>query len=473
MERLSGIDAAFLYMETSVQHMHVVGVTIIDPSTIVGGYDFAAARVDFARRLTAMPAFRRRLVGFPLGLDHSVWVDGRVDLDYHVHRAALPCPGDRGILADFVGDYAGRPLDRSRPLWECCFVEGLEGGCIAMLLKVHHAIIDGVSGAQVMERLYDLDPQAGAAAQAGGDQEAFERIEAEPSLLDLALVSLRARVGDPLRAVSLAARTLVSLAGQVAAAITEPDSGDRATLPVAAPATPFSHALTSRRAVAFSRAELGDLRIAKKAFGVTINDLVLAACTSALRRDLMRRGALPDRPLVASVPVSTRQAGEAAASFNRVSAMFVSLPVQIEDPIEQLRAVRADAVAGKKMVGAFGRELLGEVVELLPPLLFAQAMSLYSRLRLAESHAPVHNLVVSNVPGPRVPMYAAGAKVLAVYPLGPILECAALNVSLFSYQDGVDIGVVTCPDLVPDVQALADGIATAIAELARLAASAA
>lgn len=473
MERLSGIDAAFLYMETRVQHMHVVGVTIMDPSTIPGGYHFPTAQAEFTRRLTSMQAFRRRLAQFPLGLDHPVWVEDHLDIEYHVRRAALPSPGDRPLLEAFVGDYASRPLDRSRPLWEVCLVEGLDGGRVAMLTKVHHSIIDGVSGAQMMSRLYDLAPDGVGLGDGDHGHHAIEdvgEIEEEPSLVDLAFTSLRARIADPIRAASLLGRTAVSVGTAIAAAMSDEETTERPTLPMAAPTTPFSHSLTRRRAVSFARAELADLKLVKNTFEVTINDVVLAACTLALRRDLQRRDALPDRPLVASVPVSTRLAGEVAASFNRVSAMFVSLPVQIEDPIEQLRAVHADAVMAKKMIGAFGRELLGDVVELLPPLLFAQAMKLYSRLHLAETHAPVHNLVVSNVPGPPIPMYAAGAKVLAVYPLGPILENAALNITVFSYLDGVDIGVVTCPDLIPDVELLVDGVAEAIADLAEIAA---
>lgn len=464
MERLSGIDAAFLYMETPVQHMHGVGVTVFDPSTVPGGFDFEAAKTELVGRLLEIPGFRRRLVEFPLGLDHPVWVASRVDLDRHVVRAALPAPGDRRQFERFVGEYASRQLPRDRPMWECCFVEGLEGGHMAMLAKIHHCIIDGVSGANMMSRIYDLEPLPPPRRPEEQTADLGEP-EAEPSFIDLAAASLRARVGDPLRMVSVATKTMISVAEAVASL----GGQDHMTLPMAAPVTPYAHALTPRRTVAFSRTSLADIKHVKNAFETTVNDVVLAAVTQALRRDLDRRGALPGRALVASVPVSARRSGESAHSFNRVSAMFVGLPVHLADPLDQLRAVHADSDTAKKMMASLGKDLLGEWVELLPPLLFAQAMQLYSSMHLADRHAPVHNLVVSNVPGPPVPLYAGGARVLAVYPLGPILEGAALNVTVFSYEDAVDIGIVTCPDLVPEVHTLAEGIATAVGELRALA----
>ncbi len=462
MQRLSGVDAAFLYMETAAQHMHALGVTIVDPSTIPGGYNFEATRAEFVRRLLALPGFRRRLVEFPLGLDHPAWIDARVELGLHVIRAALPAPGSQEQFETFVGNYAGRQLGRDRPLWEFCLLEGLEGGRLAILAKVHHCIIDGVSGSQMLQEIYDLEATAPAR---GLHPEAYGEDEAVPSLFDLAAASLSARVGDPLRAVTVVAETMVS----AAEAVVGLSAKEHVTLPMAAPLTPFSHSLTPRRAVSFARAALSDVKVIKNAFGVTVNDVVLAACTLALRRRLEEAGALPDRPLVASVPVSARIAGEESSSFNRVSAMFVGLPVDCEDPVEQLRAVSRNAATSKKMMASMGANLLGDWVELLPPLLFAQSMQLYSALRMAERHAPVHNLVISNVPGPPFPFYAAGARVLAVYPLGPILEGAALNVTVFSYEDALDIGVVTCPDLAPEVGSLTTAIVEAVAELKRCA----
>jgi diacylglycerol O-acyltransferase len=463
MERLSGVDAAFLYMETPVQHMHGVGVTIFDPSDVPGGYDYEAARYEFGHRLLAQHGFRRRLVEFPLGVDHPVWVESRVDLDEHFVRASLPAPGNQEQFEKFVGEYSSVPLRRDRPLWEFCLLEGLEGGRIAMLSKIHHTIIDGVSGSQMMADMYDLAPVAIPFQESW--PEVLGEDEPEPSLLELAAASITGRVGDPLRAVSVMTRTLVSLAEAVVGL----GATDHMTLPVAAPATPFSHSLTSRRAVAFARASLTDVKEIKNSFAVTVNDVVLAACTMALRRRLLAMDALPDRALVASVPVSARREGEHAASYNRVSAMFVALPVHLEDPLEVLRSVSRDAATAKKMMASLGKDLLGDWVELLPPLLFAQAMQLYSSLQLADHFAPVHNLVISNVPGPPFPFFAAGARVVAVYPLGPILEGAGLNVTVFSYEDALDIGVVTCPDLVPEVDTLAEAIVDAIVELRSLA----
>lgn len=458
MERLSGVDAAFLYMETPAQHMHGVGVTIVDASTIPGGYDFDALVSDFARRLVALPGFRRRLVEFPFGIDHPAWVDARVDVASHMIRAKLPVPGTQKQFEQFVGDYSGIPLRRDRPMWEFCVVEGLEGDRIAILSKLHHCIIDGVSGSQMMREIYDVSPVE---LPRGLHPEGYGEDEAVPSLFELAAASFRARVSDPLRAVSTVATTLVSAAEAIVGSAGE----ERVTLPIAAPHTPFSRSLTPRRSVSFARASLADVKFIKDAFEVTVNDVVLAACTLALRRRLRDAGEVLDRPLVASVPVSARREGEQAKSFNRVSAMFVGLPVHLEDPVEILLEVRRQSASAKKMMAAMGKNLLGKWIELMPPLLFAQAMQLYSALHMAERHAPVHNVVVSNVPGPSFPFYAGGGRVLAVYPLGPILEGAALNVTVFSYEDALDIGVVTCPDLAADVGCIGEGFVDAVAEL--------
>jgi WS/DGAT/MGAT family acyltransferase len=462
MQRLSGIDAAFLYMETPGQHMHALGVTVVDPATIPGGYDFEATRAEIVRRLVARPGFGRRLVQFPFGLDHPAWIDAYVDARAHVVRAELPVPGSQQQFETFVGEYAGRQLPRDRPMWEFCLLEGLEGGRLAILAKIHHCLIDGVSGSQMLQELYDLEPVAPSREFA---TEGFGEDEAVPSLFDLAAASLRGRVGDPLRAVATVSSTLVS----AAEAVIDRSEREQITLPLDAPITPFSHSLTPRRAVSFARASLTDVKAIKNAFGATVNDVLLAACSMALRRRLEEAGALPDRPLIASVPVSARKSDEEAQSFNRVSAMFVALPVHLEDPVDQLREVMRETAAAKRTMASLGTDLLGDWVELLPPLLFAQAMQLYSALRMAERHAPVHNLVISNVPGPPMPFYALGARVLAVYPLGPILEGAALNVTVFSYETSIDIGVVTCPDLAAGVAPLTGAIVDAVTELKRCA----
>lgn len=463
MERLSGVDAAFLYMETPSQHMHGVGVTVVDGNSIPGGYHFESMAAEFARRLVAIPGFRRRLVEFPFGLDHPAWIDARVDVASHMLRVELPCPGTQQQFEDFVGRYSSSPLRRDRPMWEFCFVEGIEGGRLAILAKIHHCIIDGVSGSQMMQEIYDAMPIA---SPRGLHPEGFGEDEAVPSLFDLAAASLQARLSDPLRAVNTVATTLVS----AAEAIVGSAGQEHVTLPMDAPLTPFSHSLTPRRAVSFARASLVDVKFIKKTFDVTVNDVVLAACAMALKRRLAEAGSPVDRPLVASVPVSSREEGDKSKSLNRVSAMFVGLPTQIDDPVEMLMEVSRESAAAKKMMAMLGKNLLGKWIELLPPLLFAQAMQLYSTMRMAERHAPVHNVVVSNVPGPSFPFYAGGARVLAIYPLGPILEGAAINVSVFSYEDGLDIGVVTCPDLAAGVGRICEAVVDAIGELKVLAA---
>lgn len=462
MERLTGIDAAFLSTETPTQHMHALGVTVLDPTSIPGGFDPEAARAETLRRMMQQPALRRRLVQFPLGLDLPAWVETSIDCDAHVIRASLPAPGTRRQFEDFVGQYLSVPLPRDRPLWQACLLEGLEGGRVALLVKIHHCIVDGGSGMQLMGSVYDASPTTPPPAAV---PDRYGRDEEQPSPWSLLGEAVAARAGDPLRAVSLAASTVASL-GRT---LVEAAASRRAAPVLTAPATPFSHALTPRRSVTMARASLADVKAVREHFGCTVNDVVLAACSIALRSVLESRGALPERPLVASVPVSLRSPGEQARSFNRVTAMFVALPVQVKDPLGQLQEVRRASAEAKSLLASVGKELLGQWMELLPPFLLQGAMRLYSSLGLAELHPPLQNLVVSNVRGPSFPIYAAGAKAVEIYPLGPILEGAGLNVTVFSYEDSLNVGIAACPDLLPDVDAVGEGIARAIVLLRRLA----
>lgn len=227
--------------------------------------------------------------------------------------------------------------------------------------------------------------------------------------------------------------------------------------PLNAPRTLFNASITARREVAFGLAPLEDLKTIGRVFGVTVNDAVLAACTHGLRRYLDAFGQVPDRPLVCSVPVSIHGHGS-GRSTNQVSTIFVNLPVQVDDPLEQLRLIHTGALGAKEIQRSVGTDLISDIVEVVPTSMFQLATRLYSRAGLADRLAPVHNLIVSNVMGSPLPLYMAGAKVIAIYPFGPLIEGTGLNITVVSNNGEMNIGLIACPDLVPDLDHLMSGI---------------
>ena len=457
MERLTAADAWYLYLEGPSVHLHVTGLLVLDPSTAPAGFSFKKLRRHVVGRLDLMPALRRRLVEVPLGIDHPVWADDPAfDLDNHLRHHTLEAPGTREQLARFVGEFGEVQLDRSRPLWEMVMVEGLEDGTIAIVTKMHHCIVDGVSGVDIMAQLLDLSAAPRARSRKRPSAWEPERIPGSPEVVAGATWN---RATTPMRPVRAAARVTASMA-QMARTVVERRirGAETAAHPLGAPRTRLNGSITKRRSVAFGIASLEDMKTIKRAFGVTVNDVVLAACTSGLRTYLETHDHLPDRPLVCSVPVSVHGKGDAAPSTNQVSNMFVNLPVHLADPIDQLDRIHAGAVGAKELQGAVGANMIGDVIELIPATLFHYATVMYAQSGLADHMAPVHNLIISNVPGSPVPLFLAGARVIGLFPFGPLLEGTGLNVTILSNMDDMNIGLIACPDLVPDLDFLLDGI---------------
>lgn len=460
MERLTGADASFLYMEHPTVHMHVTGVMLLDPSTMEGGYKFATFREHLVDRLHLIAPFRRRLLTVPFGIDHPVWVDDPdFDLDEHLHHHRIRKPGTMSELATFVGNYASTPLDHSRPLWDMVLIEGLVGGRIALVSKMHHVAVDGVSGTDLMAHLVDMS----ATPTRHGDGPPF-RPKRLPSRPRLAVEAIASRVTDPLRSVRAFGRTFTSVSNLGRAAFGDTD-GPTMARPFDAPRTFFNQSLTPRRAVAFATAPLDDLKLIKSTYGTTVNDVFLAACAQSLRLYLLAHGETCDRPLLVSVPVSVHGQVADGRATNQVSNMFVRLPTDLADPVEQLRSVHLETRDAKAAHGAIGADMIGDVTELTPPAIFNLASRLYSSTGMAERLAPIHNLVISNVPGPPVPLYVAGARLEGVYPFGPLVEGAGLNITVLSNMGNMDIGVIGCPDIAPHLEEVADGIAVAIERL--------
>ncbi|QNI07020.1 wax ester/triacylglycerol synthase family O-acyltransferase [Mycobacterium kubicae] len=452
MERLSGIDAFFLYMETPTQPLNVCCILELDTSTMPGGYSYARLRAELAKRVKAMPEFRMRLADSQLNLDHPVWVDDEdFRLRRHLHRVAVPPPGGRGEVSEICGHIAGLPLDRDRPLWEMWVIEGgARDDALTVMLKVHHALVDGVAGANLLAQLCSLQPDAPPPQPVCGAGRA--------SALEIAASGLLSFAKRPLRLATVVPATLLTLA-QTALRARE---GRTMAAPFSAPPTPFNGTLTRHRNVAYTQLDMRDVKRVKERFGVTINDVVVALCAGVLRRFLAERGELPDVPLVATVPVSVRDKSDRPGR-NQTTWMFCRLETQISDPAKRIRAIAAGNRAAKEHTAAIGPTLLHDWTEFGGQTMFGAAMKILPRIPLSSS--PIYNLILSNVPGPQDQLYFLGCKVEAMYPLGPLLGGAGLNLTVMSLNQEMGIGVISCPDLLPQLWPIADGFSDALKEL--------
>ncbi|HEX4820600.1 MAG TPA: wax ester/triacylglycerol synthase family O-acyltransferase [Acidimicrobiales bacterium] len=458
---MTGLDASFLYNETPTLHMHTLKYTVLDVSSVPGGYDFERFQHELERRLHLLPPFRRRVVEVPGGLHHPVWIeDPDFDLGYHVRRIGVPPPGGREQMDAVIADIASWPLDRSKPLWEIWMLEGLEGGRVGFLAKVHHSVADGVAAAAMLANVMttsaeDVDPPPPLIPW---------RPEPVPSRFQLVLDALRDLIGTLVGLPALLGRTAEAVRRVARHRKTAEVTTPRPILDTAN--TPFNGALTPHRSFATSTIPLDDVKAAKNALGVTINDIVLAMVAGSLRAWLQKRNALPERALVAGVPVSTDDPdGVRRLGGNRVSNMFTTLATDIDDPVARLRAIHDVTSAAKEMHNLLGADMLADWSEYTPPRPYAWFMRQYSRFGLAEKHRPPINVVVSNVAGPRDPLFVAGAKMEGIYSVGPILEGIGLNITVWSYGDQLNVGVIACREHIPDPHEITDGMALALDEL--------
>jgi diacylglycerol O-acyltransferase / wax synthase len=489
MKQLSGLDATFLHMETPAQFGHVAGLSFYArPDT--PGYDpYTAWRNQIEQRLHLLEPLRRRLVEVPFGLDHPFWVeDPDFDLDFHVRHTAVPPPGSDEQIGNLVSRIIGRPLDRTRPLWLSYLIEGLAGDRFAVLTILHHATVDGASGVELLTLMLDQSPE-GDVVEPIAEPWRPERVPADLEMLNRAARNL---VRKPGRAIMLTAHTvreigsatrnpvLVAAADRVRRGLRGPlgtilnwgrhrdEERDRpsTTASLRAPRTPFNGPITPHRRFAFGSASLDTVKQIKTELGATVNDVVMAVCAGALRSWLESHDALPDKPLVALVPVSTRTGKETDKWTNRVSMLTTTLPTDEKDPVERVRRVHIAMASSKELFNALPADLLTDFAEFPPPAVFARAMRLSARLNLV-SRLSLGNLVISNVPGARTPLYAAGARLLHYYPVSTLVEGQGLNITVQSYLDVLDFGLVSCRELVPDLGDLLDAIMREIGELAQ------
>ena len=458
MQRLSGLDASFLYLETPSQPLHVCSILEIDTSTIPGGYSFDRMRDALRLRIKAMPEFREKLGDNRFNLDHPVWVEDKdFDVDRHLHRIGLPAPGGRAELAEICGHIASLNLDRSRPLWEMWVIENVggtdayDGGRLAVMTKVHHAGVDGVTGANLMSKLCTTEPDAQPPDPVDG--------VGGGSDLEIAIGGAIRYATRPLKLLNVLPSTVSTVLDTVKRA----RSGLTMAAPFAAPQTRFNATVTGRRNVAFAQLDLDDVKAVKNHYGAKVNDVVMALVAGVLRKFLLDRDELPDNTLVAMVPVSVHDKSDRPGR-NQVSGMFASLETDVEDPVERLEAIAAANSVAKQHSAAIGATLLQDWSQFAAPAVFGVAMRVFASSRLT-SAVPVHNLVVSNVPGPQVPLFFLGGRVGAMYPLGPIFHGSGLNITVMSLNGTLDVGLISCPDLLPDLADMADDFAVALKEL--------
>ena len=461
MQRLSGLDASFLYFETRSQLLHVCGLIVLDVSEVPGGYTFGKLRTELERRVTGMPTFRRKLHDSMLNVDHPVWVeDEDFDIDHHLQRVALPEPGGDHELAELCAHLASQPIDRSMPLWQMYVIEGLPGGRVAVFAKMHHSTVDGVTGANMMSQLCTLTPEDPVL-----DEELVKETAGGSGALELAVGGALSRLATPWRLASLLPGTL----GVLPSWITRARKGLAMPAPFTAPRTPFNRTITGHRTISFASVELEDVKRVKNAFGTTVNDVVLAVCSTALRNYLDGLNALPNKPLIAMVPMSVH-AAESRPGTNRVSGMFMSLSTDIDDPVARLEAIRDANTVAKDHTNALDANLLTDWAQFAAPSVFGSAVRMYSRLRLSERHPVVHNLVISNVPGPNIPLYFLGGRIEKMLPLGPVFHGAGLNCTVMSMDGKLHFGFIACKRSVPDPWPLADAVEEALAEFVEAAA---
>ena len=451
MQRLSGLDASFLYLETPAQLMHVCGVIVLDPSTIPGGYTYDEFRAELDRRVRDVPEFTRKLRKVPLGLDHPIWVqDKHFDIDHHVHRLALPSPGGYGELVELTSHLAGLPLDRSRPLWEMWVIEGYTGDDgaerVVVFSKMHHATVDGVSGANLISHLCSLEPDAPPMAE-GAAEPVSSREPGHRELLGRAVLSTVTRPLNAVRLVTPSAQAITSTINRARA-------GTAMAAPFSAPRTSFNGTITGHRAIALADMDLEDVRQVKNATGTTVNDVVLAVAGGALRGYLDDRGELPGSSLLATVPVSVREESKRSGGANKVSALFAKLGTDTEDPLERLRDLAERNQHAKEHHQAISADSLQDWAEFAAPRTFGLAVRAYAGLRLPERHPVVHNLVISNVPGPPMPLYFMGGLIEGLYPLGPVFHGAGLNVTVMSNNGRLHVGLIACQESLPDLEDL-------------------
>ena len=451
MQQLSAQDASFVYLETPHTPMHIGSVGIYDPSTAPGGFVRFKDILSFiSSRLGGARSFRQRLVRVPFDLDHPYWIeDPDFDIEFHVRHIALPKPGDWRQLCIQVGRLHARPMDLAKPLWEFTIIEGLDNveglppGCFALVSKVHHAAIDGMSGVEMSAAVHDLD-----AEMKPGERADDWSPEHMPQVADLLMRSYFNSLRQPMRVIETIGRSLPGM-GKLAAVVSKGDVSLSNTR--MAPKTRFNAKVSAHRVFDAVSFKLADIRAIKDAVpGATVNDVILSIVGGGLRKYLDDKAELPAESLSAMAPISVRGEGEKGSLGNLVSAMVVPLGTHIDCPLDRLNFVHQEAVNSKALTNAVGARSLADYSQLIPSGLAGLAARVYTRVGAANAHAPIYNTVVTNVPGSRVPLYFCGAKMVAMYGTAPVFDSMGLINPVYSYGDVIAISFTCDRDMMPD-----------------------
>ncbi len=483
MRQLTALDAQFLNVESPTTVGHVGSLIVLDPSTAPGGtWNLESVRDVFEPRLHLAAPLRQRLVEVPLGLGRPYWVDDpHFDIEFHLRELALPAPGTDEQLGEQVARIHARQLARSRPLWEAYVITGLEGGRAAFYSKIHHAAIDGVSGAEILETIMDLTVEP---RDVPPEEVAFVP-RPMPSTVNLVTRGLRQMALNPVELLATVPKSLryvdrlpgaanvpgthlvsgaADVVGRVLGGSPRADPDAR---PLKAPRTPLNGAITAHRRFSFGALPLSDVKIVKNHFGMTVNDVVMALTATALRRWLLDHDALPETPLVGAVPVSIRSDDQAGSNGNQVSVMLAELPTHLADAEERMQFMRESMHDAKRAFDAVPASLLQDLSALVPTAL--SGLAARALFKLATVPGVLFNLFVSNVPGPQLPLYIAGAKVEGIYPVSAVTDMTGgLNITLFSYDGSLDFGLIACREMVPDVWHLIGYLEDAMAEMVAL-----
>ena len=457
VDRLSPLDVSFLYMETRTTAMHVGGVATFQPPD--EGFDYDRLVELLGQRIGLVPRYRQTVKQVPGRLANPVWVDDEdFDLTYHVRRSALPRPGSDAQLRELVGRLMGRQLDRSRPLWETYLVEGLSGGRVAVITKTHHAMVDGVAAVDIGTVMLDLTPTPREVPE-----DEWHPVRA-PGTLGLVAGAVADLVKRPTQAVDTARVAVGDLAAAAerVAGVAGGLLSSVSLITRPAPTSPLNVPIGEQRRFGMAATELDDYKRVRKAHGGTVNDVVLATVSGALRTWLLTRGeaVTPTTTVRAMVPLSVRADGERGQLGNRVSSYFVDLPVGEGNAVMRLHQV-SFAMRGHKESGqSVGADALVQLSGFAPPTIHSLGARVASSITRR-----VFNLVVTNVPGPQFPLYAAGAKMLQMYPVVPLAKGQALSIGLTSYDGGVYYGLNADRDAMPDVDVLAQCLEESLAEL--------
>jgi diacylglycerol O-acyltransferase len=460
-DRLTGLDSSFLHLEDGATHMHVAGAAIFEGRA--PAYDELTEQI--VSRLHLVPRYRQRLAFVPFGQGRPVWVDDpHFNVAFHVRHTALPRPGGDQQLKRLCGRIFSQALDRSRPMWELWLVEGLADDRFALLTKTHHALVDGISGVDIVTVLFDASPEPAAVPP---ERERVPRpLPTDAQLLADALLERATAPAEIMRSFRAALRGPRQVAAKLGGAVYGLGALARAGLQTAPPSA-LNVRIGPHRRFTWVRADLQQFKDVKNALGATVNDVVLAVVAGALGRYLHDRGEDTDGTVLrAMVPVSVRADVERGALGNKVAAMWATLPIGEADPVTRLRLITDEMNGVKESGQAIGAQVLTELTGFAPPTIVAQAARL-------SAHQRLFNLVVTNVPGPQVPLYMLGRRLLEMFPMVPLAANQALGIAIMSYDGQLSFGLNADYDALPDVERLAQDLTDAIAELLQAAGRAA